>query len=181
MGLRLCRRCDHCVLPLICDHHSGLGSVVDRPADLLGGMWAVVATIFVFRESRESSLSAGLARLIATCVSFALCLAYLLTFPVTGLGIGVVIGLGTIAMTLLGRRDDIVTTGITTAVVLVVAEINPEQAWQHQSSDSRTPLSASSSVFRASGLDLMRSIAASEGLFANRDLVFVQRTKCPSA
>jgi hypothetical protein len=46
-----------------------LARLVDRPADLLGGMWAVVATIFVFRESRESSLSAGLARLIATCVS----------------------------------------------------------------------------------------------------------------
>jgi Fusaric acid resistance protein-like len=103
---------------------------VDEPTTLLGGMWAVVATVFVFRESRAGSLSAGWARLIATCVSFALCLAYLLTFPVTGLGIGVVIGLGTIAMTLLGRRDDIVTTGITTAVVLVVAEINPEQAWQ---------------------------------------------------
>lgn len=103
---------------------------VDEPTALLGGMWAVVATVFVFRESRTSSLSAGLARLIATCVSFVLCLAYLLTFPVTGLGIGVPIGLGTITMTLLGRRDDIVTTGITTAVVLVVAEINPEQAWQ---------------------------------------------------
>jgi multisubunit Na+/H+ antiporter MnhB subunit len=33
-------------------------------------------------------------------------------------------------MTIIGRRDDIVTTGITTIVVLVVAEMNPEQAWQ---------------------------------------------------
>ena len=49
---------------------------VDRPSDLLGGMWAVVATVFVFRETRVSSLSAGTARLIATCVSFALCLLY---------------------------------------------------------------------------------------------------------
>jgi hypothetical protein len=38
---------------------------VDRSDVLLGGMWAVVATTFVFRESRESTLSAGLARLIA--------------------------------------------------------------------------------------------------------------------
>ena len=40
------------------------------------------------------------------------------------------IGLGTMAMLVLGRDDDIVTTGITTAVVLVVAAMNPEQAWQ---------------------------------------------------
>ena len=37
--------------------------LVDRPDDLLGGMWAVVATIFVFREFRENSFSAGRARL----------------------------------------------------------------------------------------------------------------------
>ena len=92
---------------------------VDRSDVLLGGMWAVVATTFVFRESRESTMSAGLARLIATCVSFALCLAYLLIFPFTGLGMAVVIGLGTIVMVLLGRQEDIVTTGITTSVVLV--------------------------------------------------------------
>jgi hypothetical protein len=103
---------------------------VDEPAKLLGGMWAVVATVFVFRESRATALSAGLGRLIATCVSFLLCLAYISIFPVTGFGIGLVVGLGTIVMMLLDRREDIVTTGITTAVVLVVAAMNPEQAWQ---------------------------------------------------
>jgi hypothetical protein len=97
---------------------------VDRSDVLLGGMWAVVATTFVFRESRESTLSAALARLIATCVSFALCLAYLLIFQFTGLGMAVVIGFGTIVMILLGRQEDIVTTGITTAVVLVAAALS---------------------------------------------------------
>jgi len=105
--------------------------LVDRSDVFLGRMWAVVATTFVFRESRESTLSAGLARLIATCVSFALCLAYLLIFPFTGLGMAVVIGLGTIVMVLLGRQEDIVTTGITTTVVLVAAALSTQQAW-HQ-------------------------------------------------
>jgi hypothetical protein len=104
---------------------------VDRSDVLLGGMWVVVATTFVFRESRESTLSAGLARLIATCVSFALCLAYLLIFPFTGVGMAVVIGLGTIVMVLLGRQEDVVTTGITTAVVLVAAALSTQPAW-HQ-------------------------------------------------
>jgi hypothetical protein len=47
----------------------------DKPSDLLGGMWAVAATIFVFRDTHSESLSAGVSRLIATSVSFALCLA----------------------------------------------------------------------------------------------------------
>jgi uncharacterized membrane protein YccC len=33
-------------------------------------------------------------------------------------------------MAFLGRRDDIVTTGITTAVVMVVAAMSPQDAWQ---------------------------------------------------
>jgi uncharacterized membrane protein YccC len=109
---------------------SGLTPFVDKSSDFLGGMWAVVATVFVFRDTRINSIPAGLARLIATCVSFALCLLYLLIFPFQPLGMAVLIGLGTVVMMILGRREDIVTTGITTAVVMVVAAMSPRDAWQ---------------------------------------------------
>jgi uncharacterized membrane protein YgaE (UPF0421/DUF939 family) len=107
-----------------------LSRFVDSSTDFLGGMWAVVATVFVFRESRVRSLSAGIARLIATCVSFALCLLYLLLFPFTPVGMAALIAIGTVVMASLGRRDDIVTVGITTAVVMVVAAMSPTDAWQ---------------------------------------------------
>ena len=109
---------------------SGLTAFVDKSSDFLGGMWAVVATVFVFRDTRSNSLSAGFARLMATCVSFALCLLYLLLFPFQVLGMSVLIGVGTVVMMLLGRREDIVTTGITTAVVMVVAAMSPQDAWE---------------------------------------------------
>ena len=109
---------------------SGLTGFVGKSSDFLGGMWAVVATVFVFRDTRINSLSAGLARFIATCVSFALCLLYLLLFPFQVLGMAVLIGAGTVVMMLLGRREDIVTTGITTAVVMVVAAMSPQDAWE---------------------------------------------------
>jgi uncharacterized membrane protein YccC len=109
---------------------SGLTAFVDKSSDFLGGMWAVVATVFVFRDTRINSVSAGFARLIATCVSFALCLLYLLIFPFQPLGMAVLIGLGTVVMMILGRREDIVTTGITTTVVMVVAAMSPQDAWQ---------------------------------------------------
>ena len=107
-----------------------LSRFVDGPSDLLGGMWAVAATVFVYRETHLKSLSAGIARLIATCVSFALCLLYLLLLPSTPLGMAALIAIGTIVMALLDRRDDIVTVGITTAVVMVVAAMGPSDAWQ---------------------------------------------------
>jgi len=109
---------------------SVLAGFVDRPSDLLGGMWAVVAAIFVFRDTRADSLAAGTARLIATCVSFALCLAYLAVLPFTAVGMAALLGVGTLIMTLLGRRGDIITTAITTAVVMVVAAISPRDAWE---------------------------------------------------
>jgi hypothetical protein len=48
-----------------------LSPFVDKPDALLGGMWATFATVFVFRETRVDSMSAGIGLLIATCVSFA--------------------------------------------------------------------------------------------------------------
>ncbi len=93
-------------------------------------MWAVVATVFVFRDTRDQSLSAGMSRMIATCVSFALCLAYLLFLPFNPAGMAALIGIGTLSTILLGRRNEIVTTGITTAVVMVVAALSPADAWR---------------------------------------------------
>jgi hypothetical protein len=68
-----------------------LGSATARDDDLLGGMWAAAATAFVFRDTRTHSLSAGAARLIATCVSFALCWVYLMLFPPRPVGIPILV------------------------------------------------------------------------------------------
>jgi uncharacterized membrane protein YccC len=108
-----------------------LAPFVATPDAFLGGMWATVATLFVFRETRANSWSAGISRLSATCVSFALCLAYLLILPFHPAGLAALLGIGTVIMIYLGRREDIVTTGITTTVVMVVAAMSPQDAW-HQ-------------------------------------------------
>jgi uncharacterized membrane protein YccC len=75
-------------------------------------------------------VSAALSRMAATSLSFVLCLIYLLLFPFHAGGMAALIGISTIALTLLGRSEDIITTGITTAVVMVVAAISPEHAWK---------------------------------------------------
>jgi uncharacterized membrane protein YccC len=108
-----------------------LSPFVAEPDAFLGGMWATVATVFVFRETLASSLAAGISRLIATGVSFALCLAYLLVLPFHPAGLAALLGAGTLILMALGRRDDIVTTGITTTVVMVVAAMSSQDAW-HQ-------------------------------------------------
>ena len=70
-------------------------------------------------------------RLAATSVSFVLCLIYLIFLPFYPWAMAGLIGASVLAVTLLGRPGDGVTAGITTAVVMVLAAISPEDAW-HQ-------------------------------------------------
>jgi uncharacterized membrane protein YccC len=93
-------------------------------------MWAVIATVFVYRASYTEDIAAAASRSIATLLSFALCLIYLLIWPFHPLGLVVLIGIGTLILTLIGRPGEIITTGITSAVVMVVAAISPHDAWQ---------------------------------------------------
>jgi len=103
---------------------------VPRDDELLGGMWAVVATIFVFRYSYDESVHAALSRISATLFSFVLCLIYLLIFPFRPLGMALLLAIGAIVLELVGRSNDIITADITTAVVMVVAGISPQHAWR---------------------------------------------------
>ena len=98
--------------------------------DALGGMWAVIATVFLFRDSYDKSLAAAVSRMAATLVSFALCLAYLAFLPFTPWGLAIVVGLSVLVAAVIGRPGDEITAGITTAVVLVAASLSPHDAWR---------------------------------------------------
>jgi hypothetical protein len=101
---------------------------LSRDDDLLGGMWATVATIFVYRESYDQTARAALSRIFATLLSFALCLIYLLIFPFHVVGMAVLIGVIAIILAMVRRSEDIITATITAVVVMVVAGISPEHA-----------------------------------------------------
>ena len=104
--------------------------LMNRQAEAVGTLWAVISTVFVFRDTRAHSFAAGMARLIATFVSFALCFAYLLLFPANPLALLILVAVGTLVMMLLDRRDDIGLAVITTAVVMIVAINAPQEAWE---------------------------------------------------
>ena len=98
--------------------------------DELGGLWAVIATVFVFRETYDKSVAAAVSRIGATLVSFALCLVYLAFLPFHLWGLAVLAGLSGLVASLIGRPEDSITAAITTTVVLIVAEVSPHDAWQ---------------------------------------------------
>jgi hypothetical protein len=105
-------------------------AISSRDDQLLGGMWSVVATVFVCRESYKETVGAALSRTAATLLSFILCLGYLLLWPFSSWGMAVLIAIGAAILIIIHRSGDVITTSITTAVVMVVAAISPEHAWR---------------------------------------------------
>lgn len=96
----------------------------------LGGLWAVIATLFVYRDSYQHSLAAAVSRMGATLVSFLLCLIYLSLLPFHIWALALLVGASALAVMLLGRPGDAPTAAITTAVVLIVADVTPRDAWE---------------------------------------------------
>jgi uncharacterized membrane protein YgaE (UPF0421/DUF939 family) len=109
----------------------GLSTVIsfDDGTARLGGMWAAISTLFCFRDSYADSAKYALSRMSATLTSFILCTVYVLLFPFSVWGIGVVVFVGAVTLTALRRPDDIITTSITTLVVLVVAGLATHDRW----------------------------------------------------
>jgi Fusaric acid resistance protein-like len=90
------------------------GKVAKRPTtdDLLGGLWAVIATVFVCRFSHHQSTAAAVSGVAATLVSFALSLIYLLFLPFHLWALAALIGASALAAALIGRPGEAITTGI---------------------------------------------------------------------
>lgn len=103
--------------------------LVDAETALLGSMWAVIATIFVLRESHIKSLSAGLVRILATVLSTMLCSLYFLLFPFSPIGLAVLVAASYLIANAVSRPEDAMTAGITITVVMVVGALNPDKAW----------------------------------------------------
>ena len=98
--------------------------------ELIGGLWAVIATAFVFRTTQEESVTAAKTRVVATALSFALCFAYLLFLPFHAWGLAALIAADTFVLISLGQSGDVGVGGITTAAVMVIAALGPRHAWQ---------------------------------------------------
>jgi uncharacterized membrane protein YgaE (UPF0421/DUF939 family) len=103
---------------------------VSKPDTLIGGLWAVIATLFVYRTSYDESATSALSRMAATLVSFAVALIYLLLAPFHPWGLALVIAVATVVPALIGRPQDAVTSAITAAVIVGVTAVNPHHAWE---------------------------------------------------
>lgn len=99
-------------------------------AGQIGGLWAVISTVFVLRDSYEKSTAAAVSRMASTSVSFVFCLIYLVFLPFHIWALGLLVGASALAVILAGRPADAVSAGISSAVVMIAARLSPQNAWQ---------------------------------------------------
>jgi hypothetical protein len=76
-------------------------------------------------RQQRSLASARIAAMLFGCMP---CLAYLLVLSFHPWGLATLIGVPCLVLMVIGRFDLVVTTGITTAVVMVVAAVSPHDA-----------------------------------------------------
>ena len=105
-------------------------SSLGRDDYLIDGLWAVIATAFVFRATEDASVTAAKTRFAATALSFALCFVYLLFLPFHALGLAALIAVSTLLLTSLGQSADVGVAAITIGAVMVIAALGPHDAWK---------------------------------------------------
>jgi uncharacterized membrane protein YccC len=109
---------------------SGLVPATSAADRIISGLWAVIATIIVTKLSYQQSVTAGVSRILGTAAGFAVCLVYLAIWPFRPWAMALLIGLSALIMMLAGRPADAVTAAITTALLLALAGVTPQHAWQ---------------------------------------------------
>ncbi len=98
--------------------------------DLVGGLWAVIATAFVSRTTAGESVTAAKTRVAATALSFALCFVYLLFLPSHAWGLAVLIAVSTLVLISIGQSGDVGVAAITIGAVMVIAALGPHDPWK---------------------------------------------------
>jgi len=103
-------------------------AVFPKESNMVGAMWAAIGAVFVFRDSRGQAFTAGVGRLRATFLSFALCLIYLMFYPPSAIGMAVVTCASTLVVGILRWPQDAITAAVTTIVLMVLAQLDPASA-----------------------------------------------------
>src|SRR5262245_52323379 len=106
MGCRVCHRHGYRMSHHPLGYDLSASRLVGWHSTSVGVLWAMISTVFVYKDTRTHSLYAGISRLIATFAGFALCLIYLSLLPATTIGMGALIAIGVLLMSHWPPRRD---------------------------------------------------------------------------
>jgi len=92
---------------------------------LLGSMWAMISAIVVTQETRSATISTAWVRILGSLIGAIFSALYLMIFPFSIVGMGLMIGIVVLTCELLRMPGHLRLAALTVGIVMVVSFQNP--------------------------------------------------------
>lgn len=105
-----------------------VAAVVPESGDtaMIGAMWAMISAIIVTQDTRSATLSTAWIRILGSLIGAVLSAIYLLLFPFSIVGMGILIGVVVIICELLRLPGYLRLASLTAGVIIVISVVNPD-------------------------------------------------------
>ena len=93
---------------------------------MIGALWAMISAIIVTQETRSATISMGGLRVMGSFIGAVFSAVYLILFPFSIVGMGVLIGIVVLTCVLIGMPGYLRLAALTAGIVLVISAQNPD-------------------------------------------------------
>lgn len=98
----------------------------DTATQMIGAMWAMISAIVVMQDTRSATISTASLRILGSLIGAVFSAIYLLFFPFSIVGMGVLIGIVVLTCELLHLPGHLRLAGLTAGIVMVISVVNPD-------------------------------------------------------
>jgi uncharacterized membrane protein YccC len=98
----------------------------DTATRTIGALWAMISAIVVMQDTRTATISTAWLRILGSLIGAIFSALYLLLFPFSILGMGILIGLVVLTCELLHLPGHLRLAGLTAGIVMVISVVNPD-------------------------------------------------------
>lgn len=93
---------------------------------MIGALWAMISAIVVMQDTRSATISTAWLRILGSLIGAVFSAFYLLVFPFSIVGMGILIGVVVLVCELLHLPGYLRLAGLTAGIVMVISVVNPD-------------------------------------------------------
>jgi len=98
----------------------------DTGTRMIGALWAMISAIVVMQDTRSATISTAWLRILGSLIGAVFSAIYLLVFPFSIVGMGILIGIVVLTCELLHLPGHLRLAGLTAGIVMVISVVNPD-------------------------------------------------------
>jgi Predicted membrane protein len=98
----------------------------DTDTRMIGALWAMISAIVVMQDTRSATISTAWLRILGSLIGAVFSALYLVFFPFSIVGMGILIGVVVLTCELLHLPGHLRLAGLTAGIVMVISVVNPD-------------------------------------------------------